>query len=299
MDNTDTLDQQSDVDTQDQSNDQQSQDQSNQQQDNQWYSGLSDDLRNNPTVQKYKSQEDQVKAHLELQSVMGNDKVPIPKDENDAIAIATFNKALGIPEKAEDYKLGEVKDVEGFENMSFGNERFQEVAHKHGLTPKQAEGLRNDYIEMLGGIQNQSKEEYIAQVNKAKSELTSEWGLKYDSNIALAQSVMNKFTNSKEEFDHINALVGNDPLALKWMATIGGQFKEGSLGDLGQPAPGFTKTPSEANEEYERIMADKQDIYWAGTGPGTKDGVPESARQERIKYVEGLLKQINAGKGNS
>jgi hypothetical protein len=265
-----------------------------------WYDSLPEDLKNNPTVQKYKTPEDQVKAHLELQSVMGNDKVPIPKDENDAVAIATFNRALGIPEAPEGYELEDVK-AEGFEEMQFGDEVFQQVAHKHGLTPKQANGLKASYVELLSGIHKASEEAHMKKLQETNAALNKEWGVAKEGKVKLAQAVMNKFAGNKENFDHINALVGDDPIALKFLAQVGEQFKEGSLGDMGTPLTGFTKTPAEAKQEYDVIMSNPKDLYWQDTefGDKTIPKQPESARKQRVAYVEDLLKQMNAGSGNA
>jgi len=301
---TDTLDQQ-DADTQDQTTDQ---DQTTttgntdassttvtvNQTETPWYDSLSPDLKDNPTIQKYKTQEDAHKAHLELSTLLGHDKIAIPKDAEDKVAIENFNKTFGIPMTAEGYELENPTPPEGMENMEFGMEGFKEVAHRHGLSTKQAQGLMTDYVGMLGEIRKGSEQQYIDNLNETKGELTKEWGLKFESNIKLGQNVMNKFTDSKEEFDHINALLGADPKAQRFLAKIGGSFSEGSLGDLGTHNSDFTKTPAAAKEEYEVIMNDPKDVYWSGTN-NEAPAVPEKVRRERISHVEGLLKMMNAG----
>jgi hypothetical protein len=253
-----------------------------------WYDSLPEDLRNNPTVQKYKTPEDQVKGHLELQKMMGNDKVVLPKDENDEVAIAAFNKAIGVPDEAKGYDIPTPENVEGFEGMQFGTDEFKELAFKHKLTPAQAAGIQNDYVEMLTGIKANSEKGYIEALNQAKADLTAEWGLAYEGKVKLAQSVMNKFAGNKENFEYINAKIGADPIALKFLASVGEQFSEGSLGEMGEHTSTFTKTPVEAKREYDAIMNDPNDVYWAGVR--NKTVVSEAARRERVEYVESLLK---------
>ncbi len=251
-----------------------------------WYDGMSEDLRNNPTVQKYKTNEDQVKAHLELQSLLGHEKIALPKDENDTAAIKNFNKAVGVPEEVSGYELT-VPTVEGMEGVEFGLDEFKAKMHSRHVPQKMAQGILEDYTGMIGQMKAQAMTAHIESVNKAKSELTGEWGMSYDSKVKLGQQVMNKFSGSKENFDHINALIGADPVALKWLATVGEQFSEGSLGDIGDPKVGFTKTPADAKAEYDTIMSDPEDIYWAGVR--NKKVVAESVRKERVAYVESLL----------
>ena len=255
-----------------------------------WYDSLPEDLRNNPTVQKYKTPEDQVKGHLELQKMMGNDKVALPKDENDTAAIAAFNRAIGVPDVAKGYDLPVPDAIPGMEGMQFGSDEFKGIAHKHKLTPTQAAGLQGDYVAMLADIKATSEQGYIDAVNEAKASLTKEWGLAYETKVKLAQSVMNKFAGNKENFEYINAKIGADPIALKFLATVGEQFGEGSLGDMGVHSTSFTKTPVEAKREYDGIMADKNDDYW--TGVRNKNTIPEAQRRERVAYVESLLRMI-------
>jgi hypothetical protein len=256
-----------------------------------WYDNLADeDLKANPTLQKYKTQEEAHKAHLELQQLLGNEKIALPKDENDVIAIKALNKALGVPDEPIGYEFAPIEGVEMIEGMEFGDEQFSAIMHKYNIPQAAAAGLRQEYAQMIDGIRKQGEESYVEHVNQAKTELMKEWGLKYEPNVKLAQSVMNKFVGSKEEFDHVNALIGADPIALKMLAKLGGNFAEGSLGDIGDQGSGFTKTPADAKAEYDKIMNDTEDIYWAGVR--NKKVVPEGVRKERVAYVEKLLMQM-------
>jgi hypothetical protein len=250
-------------------------------------------MRSNPNVQKFKTKEEAVKSYMQLQTLVSHDKVAIPKDEKDLVAIENFNNAMGIPNTPEGYELEDPEPIPGLESVQFGMDEFKQVVHKHGLTPKQADGLKNDYQAMLAEMHKNAVTEYQSSVEAAKEALTQEWGVTYNQKVELAQSVMNKFAGDKESFDHINALIGADPVALKWLATIGENFTEGSLGNLGTPSPSFTKTPSEASKEYEAIMADPEDIYWAGVR--NNKPVSETARKERVSYVEGLLRMAQPG----
>ena len=253
-----------------------------------WYEGLPDDFKNNPSVQKFKEPQDMVKSYLELQSLLGHDKVPLPKDENDKVAIAHLNKALGVPEAPEGYELQAPAPMKGFEQVQFGMDEFKAMAHKRNLTPQQAAGVLEDYTSILASIKAKSEADFVKAVQETKGELVKEWGLTYDQKVGVAQSLMNKFAKDKETFDYINAMVGEDPVMLKFFADVGDSFSEGSLGTTGQPGSRFTKTPAEAKAEYDKIMSDPEDIYWAGVR--NKKMIPESLRKERITYVESLLK---------
>ena len=254
-----------------------------------WYDGInSTDIKNHPKIQEFKDVDGLAKSFLELHSLMGHKKVALPNDEADEVAIAHLHKALGVPEEAKGYELQEPEPIEGMEQAQFGMDEFKELAHKHKLTPKQAEGVLADYTAMITGIRDSAIKELKENVEKSKADLTKEWGMAYDAKVQLAQSVMNKFAGSKENFDHINSIIGADPIALKWLATIGDNFKEGSIGPLGNQNQSFTKTPAEAKTEYDKIMSDPNDPYWAGVR--NNQIVSEPVRKARISYVEGLLR---------
>jgi len=245
-------------------------------------------MRNNPNIQKFKDKEGMAKSYLELQKLLGHEKVALPKDENDAEAIAHLNKALGVPDEPKGYDLKVPEPIPGLEQVQFGMDEFKQISHELNLTQKQSEKLLEKYNGMLTDIQKGAQDAYVEQLNGTKKELMNEWGLAYESKVKLAQDVMNKFSGNKETFDYVNSKIGGDPTTLKWLALVGESFKEGSLGDLGNPATGFTKTPSEAKGEYDKIMNDPNDIYWSGVR--NNQIVSESVRKERIGYVESLLK---------
>jgi len=261
-----------------------------------WYDGLPQDMKDNPNIQKFKDVDGMAKSYLELSSLLGHEKVPIPKDENDLAAIAHLDKVRGVPDDVKGYELEAPTPPPGMEGMEFGMDRFKELAHKHKLTPTQAKGIMDDYTGMLAEIHKGSQDAYVDSVNIAKNELNKEWGLTYATKVKLAQDVMNKFAGSKEAFEHINAKLGADPVALKFLATVGSNFKEGSLGNLGEPATSFTKTPTEAKREYDGIMNDPNDIYWSGVR--NNQVVSESVRKERITHVESLLRMQQPAKAS-
>ena len=256
----------------------------------QWYDDLPADIKANPSIQKFKKPEDMAKSYLELSGLLGHEKIALPKDADDVVAIAHLNRALGVPEDPSKYELEAIAAPEGFEGMEFGDDAFKQLAFNHKLTPAQANGLKKDYVAMLAEMKGNAEKAYTEQIEASKSALTKEWGLAYEPKVKLAQSLMNKFAGSKENFDAINAKIGTDPAALRMLAKIAENFSEGSLGDLGDEGSRFTKTPSEAKAEYDKIMNDPNDVYWSGVRNNAI--VSESIRKERISHVESLLKQM-------
>lgn len=219
-----------------------------------WYSGLPADLANNPTVQKYKSAEDQVKGHLELVSKLGSDRVAWPKDANDKAGWAEVNKRLGVPEKAEGYKLPNVDMPKELGIPAFDKNTFGQMMKDINATPAQAAKLWENYTGSLIKGFNSANETYQKQVEGAKAALQQEWGEAYQTKIQRGQQVIDAFSSDAEQRDAITAMLAKEPGGLKFLASIGDKMAESSIGGF-QDKKAFTLTPDEAKLELSRLKA--------------------------------------------
>lgn len=291
--NADNQDQQNNADNQDQQN-QDNQDNQNNQDQNQgdfsWKSKLSEDVQGSPSLKKFTDDpaglENTVKGYLDLQKMLGYEKVPIPKDENDHDAKRLFNKALGIPDDPKGYQLSEVQIPDELKGMSQDKEGFANIAFKHGLTPKQADGLWKDYNSNNALAYENAMKSYQEKVSDTKNSLTKEWGDGYNVKINQGQSVINEFAGDKETAEFLTAALITDPRGAKFLSEIGKQFAENQIGEFSKI--NYTRTPAEAKREAERIMADKNHDYHSDD---------DYKRQKAIDYVNSLLaNSAEAGK---
>lgn len=258
----------------------------------QWYSNLSEEYKNHPSIQKFSDANGLAKSYLSLESLMGRDKIPVPKDENDVNAWSLYNKAFNIPNSAEDYKL----TIEGQEAKL---DVFKQLAHKYHLSNDVAQELLNAHVQDFKDYENAKVQEYNAQAEEATKQLKAEWGLKYDENIKAARTFLEKMSGSKEEYDYFNDKIGNDVHFIKLLSKMGNSISEGSLGGFEGQVGGFTKTPAEAKAELDKIMSDPSDAYWAGSMNRRNDAkyckehnmsfVSEEERKARVAYVNSLM----------
>ena len=227
-----------------------------------WKNQLSPDFANSPTMQKYADTKDgfndAVKAHLELQKMMGHDKVPIPKGPDDP-AMVLFKKAMKIPDTAEGYGLTDVQVPENMNGVSFDKGKFAEALHKFNLTPYQAKGLWGAYTEMVKQQHANIVKETKDAVTNATNLLRSEWGDAYQSKVELGQLVINKFSDSQEMNDFVTAVLVKDPRGVKFLAKIGEQFAENKIGDFRYQR--HSQTPEEIQREIDLIVSDLNHPY--------------------------------------
>lgn len=257
-------------------------------------SALSAEYRDNPSITKFGGDVNKLsKSYLELQSLMGQGRVAIPKDENDGVAWGLYDKAFGVPDTAEAYELtGEYADLPEFKTLMKQNH----------IPPATAQKLLDAHLHEFEAYEQLKSQEAEQARQTAANELKKEWGLKYNENIETARNFLQKMAGSREEYDYFNSLIGNDAKFIKLLSRIGSQISEGSLGGFEGQVSGFTKTPAEAKAELDKIMNDPSDAYWAGARNKRNDPnwcrqnnahfVSESERKARVAYVNSLMQMV-------
>lgn len=258
-----------------------------------WYSSLSEEYRNHPSIQKFQDVNGMAKSYLSLESLMGQEKIPVPKNENDIAAWEVYRKAFNVPETADKYDL----KVEGLDDSKLDS--FKTIMYKHNISQDAAQDLLNAHISDFKSYEEAKNQLFNAEAQKASEELKKEWGLKYDENLKLARTFLEKMSASKEEFDYYNSKIGNDSRFIKLLSKMGQSVSEGSLGGFEGQAGGFTKTPADAKQELDRILNDPDDAFWAGARNKRNDMrfckehnlsyVSEEERKARVNYVNSLI----------
>jgi len=256
-----------------------------------WKTRIGEDLGKSPSLSKFPDTEDGLtelsKSYANLEQLLGHEKVPIPKGPDDVEGMKRFNKALGVPDTAEGYTLPDATLPPGAEGLTFDKQTFAQAIHKHGLTPKQAEGLWKDYTELSAGIYQAQTQAFQDSINKTVNALRTEWGDAYGSKVELGQMIISKFAGSQEAGDYLTSTLAKSPHGIKFLATIGEQFSENKIGDF--KYSNFAKTPTEAQDEYEKILSDPKHPYLDPTAP-------DKEHTAAVEYVNKLIATI--GKGN-
>lgn len=222
-----------------------------------------------------------VESYANLEKLLGHEKVPLPKGPEDKEGWARFNKAMGIPEKAEAYGLKDVTVPEGMEALKLndGKGQFAEIVHKLGLRPEQAQGLWDSYTKMSMESYARQMEAHKARVTEAVNALKQKWGDQYNSNIELGQMVINKFSEDAETNDFLVAVLTQDPRGSKFLAKIGEQFAENKMGEF--QLKRFAMSPDAAKEEIRKITSDPNHPY-------RSDKATKAEHDAAVDYVNGL-----------
>lgn len=256
-----------------------------------WKNQLTPDFANSPTMNKYPDTKegfnDAVRAHLDLQRMLGNEKVPIPKGPNDTVAMDLFKKAMRIPDKPEGYGLPDAELPDSMKAIDLKKDRFSEIVHKHNLTPDQAKGLWQTYVELSKSDYMTALKQMEDQMSSVSQQMRMEWGDAFQTKVDLGQMVINKFSESQEMNDFVTAQLVKDPRGIKFLAKIGDQFAENKVGDFKYQR--HSLTPEEAQREIDSVRRDSNHPY-------NNEKAPQAERDRAIEYVNSLYSVIGKTK---
>lgn len=224
-----------------------------------WIDNVSEDYRADPNIAKYKSIDELAKGHLEVVKLVGKKGVIVPQENAPPEEIAKFNKAIGVPDKPEGYKLSIPDKVHpsiasSLQDPNAGGE-YKQLAHQLGLTPKQADGLNKWYIDKVSGEMTRKDAADETTRQETETSLRQEWGGEFDTNITLAKKIVEKF-GGKDAVGGFGEL-GNNATVLKTLANIGKKMSEDSLsrGEFNDITTSTSSAKSRLEEVNKRIMA--------------------------------------------
>ena len=219
-----------------------------------WYSGLPEDLHGDPNITKYQSMEDFARGHVSAVSMLGRDKIAMPK--SDAEYRDVYAK-LGMPKTADDYQFEQVEynipsDIYSPEARDADLKAFRGWAHELGLTSKQASGLYNKFMKhQEGGMQSLNRWQDI-EMAKCNDIMQQTWGEAAEANLTVANRALTKIFG-KDVADAVAASgLGRNFGFIQGLHQLGTR----SLEELGIDKRGnSTRTPEQLNQEIGQLQA--------------------------------------------
>jgi hypothetical protein len=197
-----------------------------------------------PTLQehakRFNSLDDLVKGNVELRS--DRDKLKstaIIKPGKDAKPedVAAYRKAMGVPEKPEDYKFEVAEGVEPTETDKAFQSTMAKIFHDAGISSEAAAALNKGWNTFVAAQAKATKEADEAFAKDAETQLRKEWGNDFDRNTEFAKRALKQLAgDGADDLLNLETKAGrfllDDPRMLKVFAQVGREMGEGSLGSV-------------------------------------------------------------------
>jgi hypothetical protein len=237
----------------------------NQEETQEWIGSLPEDLRSPdvlPTLNKFRLADGEkpvampasvVKSYIEAQKKIGQKGVLIPGENASEEDRNVFFKALGRPDRPEDYGFKKPENLP--QGVNYNEERvgkFAKVFHQLGMSKDTAQKLLDTYNnDIIEEVANQQKMVEEFKVNAVK-ELKKEWGSNFEKNISKANAAVKLFGG--KDFTELLKNTGLDshPTMVKVFEKIADRMGEASLVD------GYVETnrPVLTRNKLEQMMKD-------------------------------------------
>ncbi len=220
-----------------------------------WKASLPEDMRGLPAIKDYKDVPSLVKSHVNLQQMIGHDKVVLPNDKSTPEQWNEFYNKLGRPAKVEEYKFPPVKFSNGGTIPEEAQKHFAGIFHKAGVTQKQAEIIFSEY----GNFEGKSVTDRLAAIKTSNDEaltnLKKEYGDAYGERVTAAQVAVKTFGSQEFSTWLEETGLGNDANFIKFFSNIGMAVLDDHA--IGGGELKFNKTPAQAQEEISSLKKDK------------------------------------------
>ena len=247
-----------------------------------WMEELAPEVRDHPSLASFKTVGDLAKSWVGAQSLIGAEKLVLPKDEKDEAGWAQVFTKLGRPEAATGYQVPTIEGLPaGFVVEEARVKAFLETAHKHGLSQRQAAALYQGYVTEQAAAYTQYLAKAEAATAAAEKAMRAEWGTGYEAQVALVNKTL-AWAVGPEDEKTLRAEFGNDPRFLRMLAKVGNAISEDVLG-AGAPKPGDL-TPDAAMKEINTIMADPKHAYFVAAHPEHKAAVERMTQLQELVH---------------
>lgn len=234
-----------------------------------WKDLLSDDFKNDPSLEPIKDANDLVKSFINAQRMIGADKFTLPSKHDDGTELRGILNKLGLPTEVDKY------EINGSEEHKEFLDSFKAKAHELGVLPQQAQGIF-DHINETITAANEAEEKEMTEAALAEQEaLKQEWGQGFSAKIGMANKAIDHLAGEDNELKEYlrSPAIGGDPKLVKLFAQVGEMLKDDNV--ISDSNNKWGKSPEEAGREITNIMGNPNHPYNNAEHPGHMAAVEE------------------------
>jgi hypothetical protein len=236
-----------------------------------WFAALDGDtqswLENKGWITAEDGLAQMVRAHRNLEGMMGRDKVVWPKDAQDKTAWAEIHRRMGVPSRWEDYgltPLGADGRPDEAADRSYADGMAQ-VFHKLGIGRDTAIALATEHGKLQSLLTAADNDAFQRQSTQDFEALRREWGSEADHRLASAQRASRAFGLEPQAMGKIERAIGTRAM-LSLLSEIGSAISEDRGSGVGGFGAGGWLTPEAANARLVELRGDREwtKRYFAG-----------------------------------
>jgi hypothetical protein len=244
-----------------------------------WWDAIEDgDLKGYVQNKAWKDPVELANGYRNLEKLLGSEKLPMPKGDNDNEGWARVYDALGRPKSADDYKLPVPEGMP---------DDFSKAAaskfHELGISTKQASALAEWWNQTSGATREQMMQQSAQASERDLNSLRQEWGQAWDENVELGRRAAREFGIAPDMLNKMESAMGTKNL-LELMSKIGRGFTEHEF-EGGKSINSFGMTPEAAKQRISDLRGDKE--WSAKYLQGNADAKAEMARLMALAFPEG------------
>lgn len=222
---------------------------------------IPEDLRSSPALAPHFSPEGTfdlpgaLKSYISAQSLIGGERIPVPKPDAPRDQWEAFFNRLGRPDKSDGYQLqkpnGYARDID---EKLVGD--YKGAAHAAGLSASQTQALYEWFLKQQDGTLSALESGLTQSRETSMATLKKEFGGALDEKLTRGRSVMQKFGDDELANLLDNPEIGNHPALIRFAIKLGEALSEDSLAPGIRGPSRFGLTPDAARSEIVSLMAD-------------------------------------------
>lgn len=225
-----------------------------------WRQSLDEPYRDHVGIKPYATPNDLVKSHIELQRMVGADKIALPGKDATPEQLNEFYGKIGRPADAKGYELKIPDNLPAGVTMDeVGLQKIAESAHKLGIPKNMMQGLFNEVIAQQTEMANIMSKELFLDPKESMAKLQESWGQATEQKLAETQSVLAAaYQDLPWVKDWLETTqLGNSAPFLALAEWFTQKTRETGAPLNGKPTDG-TVTPAEATQQMGSLMMDKE-----------------------------------------
>lgn len=177
------------------------------------------------------------KSYMSLEKLLGSEKIPVPRSDDDVEGWDRYFKAGGRPDKEDGYEFKVDRDglPKGFYDDE-AEKSFRQWAFANGLNKRQATNLHDAYVK--ANLERHKAWEDTQKQSKAKlqTDLMREHGAGYEGFMKSAKGAISRYADPDLVAYLDESGLGNDPRMIRAFGRIGKEMM-GDTRITGQPKP--------------------------------------------------------------